>query len=153
MALHVAINFEVPRSWPAPVARAEARVLLRRAARAALRAEGVSRAELALTLLDDEGIAALNERYLGHSGPTDVISFALHGAGEPPIGDIYIGWDQALRQADTLDESPAVELARLAIHGTLHVLGYDHPEGTGRERGSMWKRQEEILKQVIGIKV
>lgn len=151
MSLRISINFEVPRSWPAPVGRAEARSLMRRAARATLLAEGVRSAELALTLLDDERIAALNEEYLGHSGPTDVISFALHGAGEPPIGDIYIGWDQALRQAAALGEAPAVELARLAIHGTLHVLGYDHPEGTGRERSSMWKRQEEILQQVIGI--
>jgi probable rRNA maturation factor len=153
MSLRIAINFELPRSWPAPVGRAEARALLRRAARAALYAEGVRGAELGITLLDDEGIADLNRRYLGHEGPTDVISFALHGAEEAPVGDIYIGWDQALRQAATLGEPPAVELARLAIHGTLHILGYDHPEGTGRERSSMWNRQEEILQQVIGIKV
>jgi probable rRNA maturation factor len=151
MAQRVAINFVVPRSWPAPVGRAEARRLLRSAVRAALAAEGAASAEIAVTLLADADIAALNQRYLAHAGPTDVISFALHGSNEPPLGDIYIGWDQALRQAAALGEAPAVELARLAIHGTLHILGHDHPEGTERERSSMWKRQEEILQRVVGI--
>jgi probable rRNA maturation factor len=151
MALRVEVNIEVPRSWQAPLGRAEVRALLRRAVRAALRAEGISAAQLSLTLLDDQAISVLNQRYLGHAGPTDVISFTLHGAEGAPMGDIYIGWDQCLRQAAALGEAPAVEFARLAIHGTLHILGHDHPEGTARERSSMWKRQEEILQKVIGI--
>lgn len=153
MALRVHVNFETPRAWPAIVGRAEARALLRRAARAALAAEGVNEADLTITLLDDHAVASLNHEYLAHDGPTDVISFALHASDQPPIGDLYIGWDQALRQAAALGEKPVVELARLAIHGTLHILGYDHPEGTERERGSMWKHQEEILRKVIGISV
>jgi probable rRNA maturation factor len=56
-----------------------------------------------------------------------------------------------LRQAADLGEVPAVELARLVVHGTLHILGHDHPEGTERERSSMWKWQEEILQKVVGI--
>lgn len=151
MALGVVVNFEVPRSRTAPLGRAATRTLLRRAARAALRAEGVAHAEVTITLLDDAAITALNKRYLAHDYPTDVISFPLHHEGDPPLGDIYIGWDQALRQANALGEAPVVEIARLAIHGTLHILGYDHPEGTGRERSSMWKRQEEILQKVAGI--
>jgi probable rRNA maturation factor len=79
-----------------------------------------------------------------------VITFALHGEGEPPLGDIYVGWEQALRQAADFGVSPAEELARLAVHGTLHVLGYDHPEGPERERSSMWIRQEQILREVMG---
>jgi len=152
MALEIVVNFEVPRDRTAPLGRAVTRALLKRAARAALRAEGVAAAEVAITLLDDEAITTLNRQYLAHDYPTDVISFPLHGEGGTPVGDIYIGWDQALRQADALGEDPAVEIARLAIHGTLHVLGYDHPEGTERERSSMWKRQEEILRKVLGIK-
>jgi probable rRNA maturation factor len=151
MALRVEVNIEVPRSWQAPLGRAEVRALLRRAVRAALRAEGISAAQLSLTLLDDQAISVLNQQYLGHAGPTDVISFTLHDAGGAAMGDIYIGWDQCLRQAAALGEAPAVEFARLAIHGTLHILGHDHPEGTARERSSMWKRQEEILQKVIGI--
>jgi probable rRNA maturation factor len=151
MSWRVEVHFEVPRSWPAPIGRAEARALIRRAARATLAAEVVTHATIGITLLDDAAIADLNQQYLTHAGPTDVISFALHAAGEPAIGDIYIGWDQALRQAADLGEVPAVELARLVVHGTLHILGHDHPEGTERERSSMWKWQEAILQKVVGI--
>lgn len=151
MAVRVRVNFEVPRVWPAPVGRAHLRTLVRRGVRATLREEGVRGAEISITLLGDDEISELNQRFLGHEGPTDVISFALHDQGQAPLGDIYIGWDQALRQAADHDEAPAAELARLAIHGTLHVLGYDHPDGTERERSSMWKRQEEIFRKVIGI--
>jgi probable rRNA maturation factor len=151
MALRVQINFELPRIWPPRIGRAQARSLLRRAARAVFSAEGLTTAELTITLLDDEAIASLNRQYLDHAGPTDVIAFALHAPGEPPLGDLYIGWDQALRQAASHGEEPAVELARLAVHGTLHILGYDHPEGTEREAGSMWRYQENILRKVIGI--
>lgn len=151
MALGVVVNFEVPRERTQPLGRAVVRGLLRRAALAALRAEAVPAAEVSITLLDDEAITTLNRQYLAHDHPTDVIAFPLHREGEPPLGDIYLGWDQALRQARDLGEEPEVELARLAIHGTLHILGYDHPEGTERERSSMWKRQEEILQKVVGI--
>jgi len=124
--------------------------LLGRAARAALAAEGVTRAELSLALLSDAAIAELNQRYLGRRGPTDVIAFPLYEGDEPPVGDVYIGYEQALRQAAALGVPEAEELARLAIHGTLHVLGYDHPEGAGRVRSRMWKTQERILREVIG---
>jgi len=124
--------------------------LVRRAALAALAAEGVTRAELSIALLSDADIAELNQRYLGHSGPTDVISFALYEGDEAPVGDVYIGYQQARRQAAALGVPEEEELARLAIHGTLHVLGYDHPEGAGRVRSRMWKTQERILREVMG---
>jgi probable rRNA maturation factor len=150
MAVRVRINFELPRARRAPVGRREARALFERAIRMALEAHSVKGGEVSLTLLDDEAIAAINEQYLAHEGPTDVITFALHGEGEPPLGDIYVGWEQALRQAADFGVSPREELARLAVHGTLHVLGYDHPEGPERERSSMWIRQEQILREVMG---
>ena len=74
---------------------------------------------------------------------------ALFAEGELPVGDIYIGYDQARRQAAELAVPLSTELARLAIHGTLHVLGYDHPEQDAREGSEMWQRQETILKQVL----
>lgn len=126
-----------------------ARDLLRRAVRAALAAEGVERAEISVTLLDDAGMAALNARYLGEDAPTDVLAFPLHEGREPPIGDIYIGHEQALSQAAALGVSVSEELARLAIHGTLHVLGQEHPEGEGREGSPMWQQQERILGEVM----
>jgi probable rRNA maturation factor len=115
------------------------------AVRHVLRAEGISVAEISVALVSDAEIAALNEDYLHHQGPTDVISFALHDEGQPPLGDIYVGVDQAVRQSAEFGATPADEVIRLAVHGTLHVLGYDHPEGAGRTESEMFARQEELL--------
>lgn len=123
--------------------------LLTRAAAAALDDAGAHEAELSLTLMDDAGIAELNERWLGHVGPTDVLSFPLHGEGETPAGDVYIGLEQAGRQAAELGVALEEELVRLAVHGTLHVLGHDHPEGEGRETSAMWRTQEELVARVL----
>jgi probable rRNA maturation factor len=99
--------------------------------------------------LDDRGIAELNERYLSHDGPTDVLSFPLYDQNEPPIGDVYIGIEQACRQAAALGVDPLEELTRLAVHGTLHVLGHEHPEGMGREKSAMWRLQERIVAEAM----
>jgi probable rRNA maturation factor len=121
------------------------RRLIVRAARAALRHERVNDADLSITLLDDDGIAAMNSQFLAHDGVTDVISFPLYEDGEAPVGDIYIGWHQAQRQAAQNGVSVNEEIARLTIHGVLHVLGYDHPGGARRTKSPMWRTQEEIL--------
>lgn len=123
--------------------------LLGRAVRATLEAEGIAEAEVCVTLLDDKRIAELNERYLAHDGPTDVLSFPLWSEGEPPVGDVYIGLEQAMRQAGALGVSQAEELVRLAVHGTLHVLGYEHPDGAAREQSAMWELQEQIVMAVV----
>lgn len=101
-----------------------------------------------MTLRDDAAIAELNREYLAHDGPTDVISFALHDAGDSPLGDIYIGFEQALRQADALDIAPHEELMRLTVHGVLHVMGYDHPENGERLHSDMWVLQEQIMNEL-----
>ena len=132
---------------PSPASAATA-TLVRRAARATL-AQQVDDAELSITLLDDSGIAELNQQWLSHDGPTDVISFPLYEPGEDVVGDVYIGFDQVMRQAHENGATPREELARVAIHGTLHVLGYDHPDGPSRSRSAMWRRQERILAQVL----
>ena len=116
------------------------------AVRHVLRAEGVPVAEISVALVSDAEITALNEDYLQHQGPTDVISFALHDEGQPPLGDVYVGVDQAVRQAAEFGATPADEVIRLAVHGTLHVLGWDHPEGAGRTESEMFSRQEELLR-------
>ncbi|MFL5382325.1 MAG: rRNA maturation RNase YbeY [Longimicrobiaceae bacterium] len=120
------------------------------AVRHVLCAEGVPVAEISVALVSDAEITALNEDYLHHQGPTDVISFALHDDGQPPLGDVYVGVDQALRQAAEYGATPADEVLRLAVHGTLHVLGWDHPEGAGRTESEMFARQEELLKTLPG---
>ena len=119
------------------------------AVRHVLRAEGVDAAEISVALVGDEEIAALNQQYLSHAGPTDVISFHLHERGEPPLGDVYVGVDQAARQAAGFGASVAEEVLRLAVHGTLHVLGYEHPEGEDRAGSPMFLRQEALLKEIL----
>jgi len=124
--------------------------LLRAGAIAALERGRVRNASLEITLVDDAAIAALNERYLEHAGPTDVIAFPLHSPGEQPEGDVYIGAEQAARQADQLGVELSEELVRLAVHGTLHVLGLDHADGDARTQGEMWALQESIVAEVCG---
>ncbi len=114
------------------------------AVREVLRAERCGDAEVSLALVDDAEIADLNRRYLGKGDPTDVISFALHDEGEAPVGDLYVGVEQARRQARELEVSPAEETLRLAVHATLHLLGWDHP-AEEREGSPMYRRQEELL--------
>jgi probable rRNA maturation factor len=127
----------------------DSRRLVAKAVRAALRHGAVRDAEISVALLDDAGIIDMNDRFLGHAAVTDVISFALYEEGEQPVGDIYIGLEQALRQAAANDVDPAEELVRLAVHGTLHVLGHDHPEGPDRTESPMWRVQEEIVAGIL----
>lgn len=125
----------------------DATAVVERAARAVLAERGVHDAEISVALMDDPTMTAMNRQWKGRDATTDVLAFSLHDEGHPPLGDVYIGWEQALRQAAELDEPPARELARLAIHGTLHVLGFDHPEQS-REKSLMWKLQERILEDL-----
>jgi probable rRNA maturation factor len=115
------------------------------ALRRALLAGDVRKGSFSVTVLDDASITRLNREYLQHEGPTDVISFPLQLADGPPVGDIYLGGGQAARQAAENGVELRHELLRLAIHGALHVLGMDHPEGRDREGSAMYRRQEELL--------
>lgn len=140
------------RSGPAaPRAAADRWVEVARAAvEATLADRGVADAEVSLTLLDDHEIRELNREHLDHDRPTDVLSFALYGEGEPVLGDVYVGWRQAVRQAELEGVPPTEEIARLAVHGTLHVLGYDHPEDPDARSGSeMYRLQEAIVRAVV----
>jgi len=123
--------------------------LLAKACRTVLDAEGVQDGEVSITFLDDEGILRLNQEYFGRDNPTDVIAFALHAPGEPVLGDVYVGFEQAKRQASELDVPLDEELLRLVIHGTLHVLGHQHTEGAKRFEGEMFLKQEELLRSVL----
>lgn len=119
------------------------------AVRHVLRVEGVDAAEISVALVGDGEIAALNGQYLAHEGPTDVISFHLHDRGEPPLGDVYVGVEQAARQAAGLGVGADEEVLRLAVHGTLHVLGYEHPEDDDRAASPMFARQEALLRAFL----
>ncbi len=139
----VEIQFNAVSSWEYP------EVLLQEGCLAALAAEGVLQAEVSVTLLDDARITDLNREYLGKDRPTDVIAFPLHAPGEPVLGDVYLGFEQARRQAEEFQVPLEEELLRLVIHGTLHVLGHEHPEGQGRVESEMFRVQEELLNAVL----
>jgi probable rRNA maturation factor len=149
MPARVAVSFP-DSGLPEALDRRSVRALLGRAVRATLRRLDVRTGEVSVTLLEDVAIERLNREYLRHEGPTDVISFALHDPGDPPLGDVYIGLDQAVRQAREHGVGLQEELMRLAVHGTLHVMGYDHPDGLDRTRSEMWQVQEEIIRGVKG---
>jgi probable rRNA maturation factor len=116
-------------------------------AKAVLRAEGVRNALISIALVSTRRMAALNRAHLGRRGPTDVIAFgfARIGARGPVVGDIYVAPDVARRSARENGVSAREELTRLIVHGTLHVLGYDHPEDDRRVRSPMWRRQERLV--------
>lgn len=116
------------------------------AVRHVLRAEGVRSAAVSVTLLSAPAMARLNRRHLAHAGATDVISFGLAPApGAGVVGDIYLCPAVARRNAAAARCGVREELLRLAVHGTLHVLGWDHPVDAARESSLMWRRQERLL--------
>ena len=124
---------------------------MREAAVAALKAERVTDAMVSITFVGRATMSELNRRYLGHHGPTDVISFGLGRVGKRAavIGDVYICPEIASENARRQGFSAGEELLRLVIHGTLHVLGHDHPTGDVRTKSPMWRRQERILARVV----
>jgi probable rRNA maturation factor len=121
------------------------------AVKAALEAEGQA-GEVTVVITTDEAVAELNEQYRDTEGATDVLSFP---AQEPTpgfvsipemdayLGDIIIALPFTERQAAALNRPLRDELRLLAVHGTLHLLGYDHAEP--EEEADMWSRQDGIL--------
>ena len=122
---------------------------LRSAVSLVLRSAGLSQGEISLTLLDDDSIRELNRTYLGKDTPTDVLSFALHEGDEAVLGDVYVGYEQAANQAVDAGITAEEELARLSIHGTLHVLGYDHPDTEARSSSEMFILQERLVQKLL----
>lgn len=115
-----------------------------RAVIAVMVAEGIESGEISVTFVETSTIAALNQAHLGRRRPTDVLSFNL-AAPDAPLGDVYVCPEVARRSALELGLPIREELLRLVIHGVLHVLGYDHPDGDDRAESDMFRRQEEIL--------
>jgi probable rRNA maturation factor len=117
--------------------------------------EGVSQeAELSINFVDNKKIQALNRNYRQINKPTDVLSFAMQENGEGEIdildedlplllGDIVISVDKAKEQAKSYDHSLERELCFLALHGFLHLIGYDHM--TKEDEQQMFSRQKVIL--------
>ena len=100
-------------------------------------------------IVDNEQIHEINREYRGIDRPTDVISFALEDdktfnrTDIRVLGDIYISIDKVRSQSVEYGHSFKRELYFLAVHGFLHLLGYDHMEKDDEEK--MFKKQEEVL--------
>ncbi len=118
-------------------------------ARTVLRAEKVGHAMVSIALVSAARIASINAKHLKHRGPTDVISFGFSSDSKGPlVADIYIAPAIARENAKRHGVAVREELARLVVHGVLHALGYDHPEGEARVKSAMWRRQEMLVKLV-----
>ncbi|CEH29644.1 rRNA maturation factor [Aneurinibacillus migulanus] len=134
--------------------------LLRQVLEEAARTEEVE-GELTVTFVDNERIHELNREYRGIDRPTDVLSFAMNEEGEEEmeifldeemddmpnmLGDVIISIPKAQEQAKEYGHSFEREMGFLAVHGFLHLNGYDHE--TEAEEREMFGRQEEILNRV-----
>jgi probable rRNA maturation factor len=116
-------------------------------ARAVLRSERAGHAMVSITFVSNRAIRAMNRAHLGRDRATDVIAFGFRSAGRrsPIVGDVYIAPDVARTSAATNGVGVREEITRLVVHGTLHVLGYDHPETDARTRSAMWRKQERLV--------
>jgi len=110
-----------------------------------LRQETVTDCRLSVTLVDEARIRELNLQYLGRDEPTDVISFDLSDGGhdEGPSGEIVISAERAVAEATRRGNDPVGELLLYALHGVLHLVGYDDRQP--REAAKMHARENEIL--------
>jgi probable rRNA maturation factor len=144
LAVHVTVQAERVRA-------AVSAARLAAAGRLVLKAERVSAGLLSLTLLSPARMATLNREHLGHEGATDVISFGFRDPAGAVIGDVYLCPAVAAANARRFGVGVREELLRLVVHGTLHVLGHEHPEGDDatRRAAPMWKRQERLLARVL----
>lgn len=106
-------------------------------------------------IINNEEIHKLNKKYRGIDRATDVITFALEDQKDGPslnvrmLGDIYISYDKVISQALEYGHSKTREICFLAVHGLLHLLGYDHIKKEDEEK--MFGIQKELLNN-YGIK-
>jgi probable rRNA maturation factor len=96
---------------------------LRRLVGRAMRAAGVGERSMTLSLSDDDELLALNRQYAGEDHATDVLSFEQEA---PLLGDVVISVETAARQARAAGHSLGAELMHLAVHGLVHLMGFDH---------------------------
>lgn len=107
-----------------------------------LEGEGIKEGEINIVLMNNEDIQQLNRKYLNHDYPTDVISFKYDD--KPLSGEIYIGAEVAKEQSSEFKVSLTNELMRLAVHGTLHLIGYEDDEQSKKEQ--MHKLENKYIK-------
>jgi probable rRNA maturation factor len=106
-------------------------------------------AMVTLVITDSDTVQSLNRQYRNVDAPTDVLAFANPPDPDFPdldrqhLGDVIIAYPVAQNQALARGHSPMEELILLAVHGTLHLLGFDHD--TSVQKKKMWAAQEEVM--------
>lgn len=117
---------------------------IRAAVTTVLEGEHAGDAVVSVTFLSGAAMRGLNRRTFGRDRATDVIAYPLPHPGQI-VGDIYVCPSVARRSARRHGIDEREELLRLVVHGTLHVLGHDHPDGPERQASAMWERQERYV--------
>ena len=136
------LDVDVIKAVRAPVAPAFVRAVVHSALanpEIAARLPGAA-SSVAVRITGDRTLRALNRTYAGIDAVTDVLSFE---GDDGHLGDIAISWPAVVRQAREFGHSADTELALLAIHGLLHLLGWDH--GAPAERREMWRLTRAAL--------
>jgi probable rRNA maturation factor len=128
-----------------PVAEARVREIVR----AVCKKLRVRRGLISVTFVTNRMMARMNRDYLEHRGATDIITFQLSADGGVVMGDMYIAPDVARANARAHGVGIREEIVRLVVHGTLHVLGYTHPEGDDRMDSEMWRIQESLVASLV----
>jgi len=124
---------------------------LSRLAKRVLVAEETGNCDVTLVLVDNTYIRALNRRWLRRNAPTDVLAFSMTMGPDAAynygvLGDVYISLEKAREQAKEYGVSFEEEMARLVVHGVLHLVGYDHKKPTDARR--MRSREEAFLRNL-----
>lgn len=110
------------------------RAMMRRAVRTVLTGEGVTDAEISLAFVDDVTSARVNQQFLKHAGPTDVITFPWSNPQAKILeGELVIGCKIARRIAKERRHNWNAELALYVVHGVLHLCGYDDKSKAARK--------------------
>jgi rRNA maturation RNase YbeY len=118
---------------------------LRAVVLAALALEGRRPGEVAIVLADDAKLRDLNRRWRGLDRATDVLSFGYDEGGDDAVdGDVVVSLDRVRVQARRFRASRGRELARVVIHGALHLAGLDHQGAVERRR--MRAREDRVLR-------
>lgn len=139
--IHIQVNPSLPTS---PVL-----AILEHAAQAVLAYQSTD-GDLTIVLTDDTQLRELNRSYLGIDAPTDVLSFPASETDPETarryLGDILISIPRAEEQARAAGHALEAEVQLLTVHGTLHLLGYNHAKAD--EKARMWKVQAQILERI-----
>ena len=130
----------------------ETAALVKKAAAAALRAEGVDEpCEIGVTLTNDKGIHGINCEQRGVDRPTDVLSFPIdemnYDTNRRYLGDMVLSLERAEAQGEEYGGGFAHEVQYLTVHSVLHLLGYAHLD-EGEEKAKMRAREKAIMKEL-----